>query len=85
MDIKKALDTIDHNILLQKVHFLEAKGVANSWLTSYLSRRMQYVEVCDCMSNLLQLKCGVSHGSVLGPLSFILYINDICSASKVFD
>ena len=85
IDIKKAFDTIDHNILLQKLHFLGVRGVANSWLTSYLSKRMQYVEVCDCMSDLLQVKCGVSQGSVLGPLLFILYINDICNASKVFD
>ena len=85
MDIKKAFDTIDHNILLKKLHFLGVMGVANSWLTSYLSKRMQYVEVCDCMSDLLQVKCGVPQGSVLGHLLFILYINDICNVSKVFD
>ena len=48
-------------------------------------QRMQYVEVCDCMSDLLQVKCGVPQGSVLRPLLFILYINDMCNASKVFD
>ena len=85
MDTKKAFDTIDHNILLQKIHFLEARCVANSWLTSYFRKRMRYVEVCDCMSDLLQVKCRVPQGSVLGSLLFILYINDICNVSKVFD
>ena len=57
IDIKKAFYTIDHNILLQRLNFLGVRCVANSWLTSYLSKRMQYVEVCDCMSDLLQVKC----------------------------
>ena len=85
IDIKKAIDTIDHNILLQKLHFLGVMGVANSWLTSYLSKRMPNVEVYDCMSDLLQVKCGVPQGSVLCPLLSILYINDISNVSKVFD
>ena len=75
IDIKKAFDTIGHNILLQKLHFLGVRGVANSWLTGYLSKRMQYVEVCDCMFDLLQVKCVVPQGSVLGPLFYILMIS----------
>ena len=56
MDIKKAFETIDHKLLLQKLHFLGFRGVANSWLANNLSKRMQYVEVCDSMSDLLQVK-----------------------------
>ena len=84
MDIKKAFDTIDHNILIMKLHFIGIMDISNSWHTSYLSQRMQCVEVCDCMSDLLQVKCGVPQGSVLGPLLFIFYDNDICNASRVF-
>ena len=50
--IEKALDTIDHNILSKKLHLLGVRGVANCRFASYLSKRMQYVEVCDCMSDL---------------------------------
>ena len=46
---------------------------------------MQYVEVYDCMSDLLQVKCGVSQVFILSPSLFISYINDICNVSKVFD
>ena len=73
IDIKKASDTIDHYILLKKLHFLGVRGVANNWLTSCLSKRMQYVEVCDCMSDLLQVKCGVPRVLYLA-LYDLLYI-----------
>ena len=85
IDITNAFYTIDHNILIQKHHLIGVRCVANSWLTSYLSKRMQYVEVCDCMCDLSQVKCGMSQGSNLDPLLFILYINDIDNVSKGFD
>ena len=71
IDIKEAFDTIYHNILLKTLQFLGVRSIANSWLTSYLNKRMQYVEVYDCMSYLFQVKCGVPQGSVPGPLLFI--------------
>ena len=85
MDIRKAFYTIDHNILIQKLHFLRVRGIANSWLRIYLSKQMQYVEVCDYMCNLLLVKCGVPQGYILYYLLFILYINDICNVRKVYD
>ena len=52
---------------------------------NYLTNRKQYVKLCDIKSNLLQIKTGVPQGSILGPLLFIIYINDFSRASAIFD
>ena len=74
LDLQKAFDTVDHSILCDK---LKAMGIGSvEWFQSYLSDRMQTVQVNDTYSNIEQITCGVPQGSILGPLLF-LYVNDV--------
>ena len=83
LDLKKAFDTIDHQILLKKLEHYGFRGVVNTWLSSYLSDRKQFTYVNGYCSNLGAINTGVPQGSVLGPILFTLYVNDMANAIQL--
>ena len=82
VDLQRAFDTVDHEILLSKLDYYGIRGRTNNCFKSYLSNRKQFLSINGYDSGLAEIKFGVTQGSALGPLPFLLYINDLNQAIK---
>ncbi|MFZ2539889.1 MAG: reverse transcriptase family protein, partial [Oscillospiraceae bacterium] len=83
IDLAKAFDTVNHEILLGKLQQYGIRGIPFKWFKSYLMNRKQYVVINTSKSKFTAIKCGVPQGSMLGPILFLLYINDLNYVSKL--
>ena len=84
LDLSKAFDTLDHVILLQKLNYYGIKSVELKLFQDYLLNRTQYVSYDKTNSDMYRISTGVPQGAILGPLLFIIYINNLCNASEPF-
>ena len=80
-DLSKAFDVINHNILINKLEFYGIRGIAKDWILNYLSDRSQYVEFDKHNSTFCSIDCGVPQGSILGPLLYLIYVNDVANST----
>lgn len=85
IDVKKAFDTVDHNLLITKLSSIGIRGVTNRWFRSYLEDRIQICNINGNLSSIEHVQCGVPQGSVLGPLLFLIYSNSILELNLYAD
>ena len=81
IDLRKAFDTLNHEMLGKKLEHYGIRGIASKWIISYLASRKQYVSIQDTCSERKEILCGVPQGLILEPKLFIIYINEICNIS----
>ena len=82
LDFSKAFDTVNHDILLSKLHYYGVRGTPLNWFKDYLHNRTQFVKIGNTKSSYEAIVCGIPQGSTLGQLLFLLYINDLRNCSK---
>ena len=81
----KAIDTVNHNILQEKLKAYGIQSENQKWFKSYLSNRKQFILYDDFKTEVKIVKCGVPQGSILGPLLFLIFVNDLSNSTKVLD
>ena len=82
-NLSKAIYTINYDVLLYKLCHYGIRGISNKWFSSYLSNRKENIEMNQCKSPLITLPHGVPQGSILGPVLFLIYINNISNSTSL--